>query len=96
MEVNPEVDVPHLIKYGKERGVGIILWAAWAQFLGREEQVVAHYAKMGAAGFKIDFMDRDDQVVVNFLASSLYFTPRNAPPFDFNLCTTILPSCYCW
>ena len=68
MEVNPEVDVPHLIQYGKERGVGIILWAAWAQFLGREEQVVAHYAKMGAAGFKIDFMDRDDQVVVNFLA----------------------------
>ena len=68
LEVNPEVDVPHLIKYGKERGVGIILWAAWAQFLGREEQVVAHYAKMGAAGFKIDFMDRDDQVVVNFLA----------------------------
>ena len=69
MEVNPEVDVPHLIKYGKERGVGIILWAAWAQFLGREEQVVSHYAKMGAAGFKIDFMDRDDQVVVNFLAN---------------------------
>ena len=68
LEVNPEVDVPHLIKYGKERGVGIILWAAWAQFLGREEQVVSHYAKMGAAGFKIDFMDRDDQVVVNFLA----------------------------
>ncbi|MBR1587406.1 MAG: glycoside hydrolase family 97 catalytic domain-containing protein [Kiritimatiellae bacterium] len=68
MEVNPEVDVPHLIKYGKERGVGIILWAAWAQFLGREEQVVSHYAKMGAAGFKIDFMDRDDQVLVNFLA----------------------------
>jgi len=68
MEVNPEVDVPHLIRYGKERGVGIILWAAWAQFLGREEQVVSHYAKMGAAGFKIDFMDRDDQVLVNFLA----------------------------
>ena len=67
-EYNPEVDVPHLVKYAEERGVGIILWAAWAQFLGREEQVASHYAKLGVKGFKIDFMDRDDQAMVDFLA----------------------------
>lgn len=66
-EFNPEVDVPHLVKYANERGVGIILWAAWAQFLGREEEVASHYAEMGVKGFKIDFMDRDDQAMVNFL-----------------------------
>ena len=65
LDVNPEVDVPHLVRYGAERGVGLILWAAWSQFLGREEQVVERYAKMGAKGFKIDFLDRDDKAVLD-------------------------------
>ena len=62
------VDVADVCAYANKKGVGIILWAAWAQFVGREEEVVAHYAKLGAKGFKIDFMDRDDQEMVRFLA----------------------------
>ena len=65
LDMNPAVDVPHLIRYGAERNVGVILWAAWSQFLGREEQVIARYAKMGAKGFKVDFLDRDDQAVLD-------------------------------
>lgn len=67
MEINPEVDLPHLIRYADERGVGVILWAAWSQFHGRMEQLVSRYAKMGAKGFKVDFMDRDDQLAMRFL-----------------------------
>ena len=66
MQVIPEIDVKHLCDYAKERGVGIGLWAGyWA--LNRDmEQVMKHYAEMGVKGFKIDFMDRDDQQMVDF------------------------------
>lgn len=67
MEISPDVDVPALVKYAQERGVGIILWCSWPQLVGRQHEVFKKYAEMGVKGFKIDFMDRDDQFVVAFL-----------------------------
>ena len=64
---HPSVDVEHLIKYANERGVGIILWMAWAQVFGEEDRVAEHFAKLGAKGFKVDFMDRGDAEVERFL-----------------------------
>ena len=61
------VDVPHLIDYANRKGVGIILWMAWAQVYGDEEKVASHFAKLGAKGFKVDFMDRGDADVERFL-----------------------------
>ena len=63
---HPNVDVPHLIDYASKRGVGIILWMAWAQVYGEEAKVAEHFGKLGAKGFKVDFMDRSDADVVNF------------------------------
>ncbi len=67
MEVNPEVDVPELVKYASKKNVGIILWCSWPQLVNRQHEVFQKYASMGVKGFKIDFMDRDDQFVVDFL-----------------------------
>ena len=67
MEISPETDVPHLVEYANARGVGIILWCAWPQLVGRQNEVFARYAKMGVKGFKIDFMNRDDQVMERYL-----------------------------
>ena len=64
---SPVVDVEHLIKYADKKGVGIILWMAWAQIYGEEEKVAEHFAKPGAKGFKVDFMDRGDADVGNFM-----------------------------
>ena len=64
---SPRVDVPYLIEYGKKKGVGIILWMAWAQMYGEEERVAEHFSKLGAVGFKVDFMDRADAEVTAFL-----------------------------
>jgi len=47
--------------------VGIILWAGYYAFERDMERVVKHYADMGVKGFKVDFMDRDDQRMVDFL-----------------------------
>ena len=64
---NPKVDVPEVIRYGNEKGVGIVLWMAWGQIVGEEEKVAAHFAKLGAKGFKVDFMDRGDAGAERFL-----------------------------
>ena len=64
---NPKVDVPGVIERANEKGVGIILWMAWAQVVGEEDRVAEHFARMGAKGFKVDFMDRGDAEAERFL-----------------------------
>ena len=64
---HPNVDVPEIIRYGNEKGVGIILWLAWAQAYDCEAKVAEHFSKLGAKGFKVDFMDRADARVAQFL-----------------------------
>lgn len=65
-QVIPEIDLEMLVKYAQERNVGLILWAGyWA--LDRDmEKAFQHFSKMGIKGFKVDFMDRDDQIMVDF------------------------------
>ena len=66
MKIVPEINLEHLIQYADKRNVGLILWAGYRAFDKDMEQVCAHYSKMGIKGFKVDFMDRDDQVMVDF------------------------------
>ncbi len=65
-QVVPEIDLPMLVKYAADKGVGIVLWAGYAAMDKDMERVCKHYSEMGVKGFKVDFMDRDDQIVVNF------------------------------
>lgn len=67
MQVIPEIDIPELVNYGKSKNVGIILWAGYHAFDRDMEKVVKHYSDMGVKGFKVDFMDRDDQEIIDFL-----------------------------
>ena len=63
-ELNEEIDLKRLLAHGKEKGVGIILWSSWRNAIKDTEAVFKHYADMGVKGFKVDFFDRDDQVVM--------------------------------
>ena len=81
---HPNVDVPHLIEYAKGKGVGIILWMAWAQVAGNEEKVASHFAKLGAKGFKVDFMDRADAEVERFLWKFADACARNRMVIDYH------------
>ena len=81
---NPKVDVPEVIRYGKEKGVGIILWMAWGQIVGDEEKVASHFAKLGAKGFKVDFMDRGDAVAERFLWDFAEACYRNKMLVDYH------------
>ncbi|MDR0976611.1 MAG: glycoside hydrolase family 97 protein [Prevotellaceae bacterium] len=66
MKVVPDIDIAELVKYGAERGVGIILWAGYYAFNRDMDNLCRHYAQLGVKGFKVDFMDRDDQQMVAF------------------------------
>ena len=66
MQVVPEIDLPMLCNYAAGKNVGLILWAGYWAFNRDMEGVCKHYSKMGIKGFKIDFMDRDDDEMVQF------------------------------
>lgn len=67
MDVVPEIDLKELVEYGKAKNVGIVLWAGYLAFARDMENVCRHYSEMGVKGFKVDFMDRDDQQMVEFV-----------------------------
>jgi alpha-glucosidase len=65
-KVNPDVDLPGLIKYAQGRNVKIWLWAHWTSVDKYMDRAFPLYEKWGIAGVKIDFMNRDDQWMVDF------------------------------
>lgn len=67
LQVVPEIDLPELVRYAKSKGVDLILWAGYLAFERDMENVCRHYADMGIKGFKIDFLDRDDQQMTDFI-----------------------------
>lgn len=68
MKVVDAIDLRQLVDYAAERGVGIILWAGFHAFDRDMENICRHYSEMGVKGFKVDFMDRDDQQMTAFNA----------------------------
>ncbi|MFR9578018.1 MAG: glycoside hydrolase family 97 catalytic domain-containing protein, partial [Rikenellaceae bacterium] len=76
MQVVPEIDLEELIAYGRERNVGIILWAGYTAFDNDMERVCKHYSEMGVKGFKVDFMNGDCQDLVNFNERSAIMTAK--------------------
>ncbi|SFD77800.1 glycoside hydrolase family 97 protein [Thermophagus xiamenensis] len=66
MNVIPEIDLQEIIDHGKKKEVGIVLWAGWFPLNQQMDEVFEKYSRMGVKGYKIDFMNRDDQKMVNF------------------------------
>ena len=62
---NPKVDLHELIRYGKERNVGIVLWLTWLT-VENNFDLFKTFKEWGVKGLKIDFMDRSDQWMVNY------------------------------
>ncbi|MCK5765645.1 MAG: glycoside hydrolase family 97 catalytic domain-containing protein, partial [Bacteroidales bacterium] len=64
--INPDIDMQELLDYGKEKGVGIILWVVWKTLDVQLEEIMPVFEEWGIAGLKVDFMQRDDQWMVNY------------------------------
>ena len=66
MNVVDDIDVKELVDYGKDKNVGVILWVVWKALDDKLEEALDQFQEWGVKGIKIDFMQRDDQWMVNF------------------------------
>ena len=84
LQVIPEINLQELVDYGKQKNVDIILWAGYWTFARDMEKVVKHYADMGVKGFKVDFLDRDDQEMVRFTYEAAELCAKYHMILDFH------------
>jgi alpha-glucosidase len=63
-KIHPDMDLEEIIAYGQSKNIGVILWASWYTITQQMDEVFPKYAQMGIKGWKIDFIDRDDQIAV--------------------------------
>ena len=66
LEVVPGMNIPELCRYAADKNVGIILWVVWKSFYDKIDQALDQFTKWGVKGVKVDFMQRDDQKMVDF------------------------------
>ncbi len=66
LEQSPGINVQELVNYGKEKNVGIILWVIWKTLDDQLEEALDQFVKWGVKGIKVDFMQRDDQPMVDY------------------------------
>lgn len=83
-DVVPEIDIAELTKYAGERNVGIVLWAGYGAFDKDMEKICSYYSSIGVKGWKIDFMDRDDQVMVDFYRRAAAMAAKYHQFVDFH------------
>lgn len=65
-KMNPDIDVPGLIAYARRKGVAVLLWNEVNALTRNLEEALDRYAAWGASGIMADFMDRDDQPMLQF------------------------------
>jgi alpha-glucosidase len=80
----PEMDVPAFVQWANERNVKVLLWARWNSVQKQMDEAFALYEKWGVAGVKIDFMDSDDQEMVNFYTRTLKKAAEHHLTIDFH------------
>ena len=66
LDVVPAMNIEELVAYGKEKNVGVILWVTWKTLNEQLVPALDQFVKWGVKGIKVDFMQRDDQWMVNY------------------------------
>jgi alpha-glucosidase len=80
----PELNMPEILAYARERGVGLIIWVHWKSLRRQIDEAIPLYEKWGAKGMKVDIMDRDDQEMVNFYTEVAQKAAQHHLMIDFH------------
>jgi alpha-glucosidase len=80
----PEIDIPGLVKYAADKGVRILVWLDWDNADKQMEKAFPVYEKWGVAGVKVDFMQRDDQKMVNYYHRLVKLAAKHKLTVDFH------------
>ena len=67
LTVIPELKLEELVDYGRSKNVGLILWTVFNVLDDQLDEACSRYSKLGIKGFKVDFLDRDDQEAVQMV-----------------------------
>jgi alpha-glucosidase len=84
METAPGFDIGELCRYAESKNVGIIMWVIWKTFDDQMDQVLDQFSKWGVKGVKVDFMQRDDQKMVEFYYRATQKTAEHKMLIDFH------------
>jgi len=84
MEVVPEINMEELTAYAKQKNVGIILWVVWKSLDDKFDEALDQFQKWGIKGIKIDFMQRDDQKLIDFYYKTCRETAKRHMLVDFH------------
>jgi alpha-glucosidase len=66
LEVTPELNMDELVAYAKQKNVGLILWTSWKTLDDQLVPALNQFEKWGIKGIKVDFMQRSDQIMINY------------------------------
>ncbi len=66
LSVVPEIDMPALAAHARSRNVGLIMWVVWKTFDQQMDAALDQFERWGVKGIKVDFMQREDQWMVNY------------------------------
>lgn len=83
-EARKEINLPELVNYAKEKGVGVILWASWKNVMEKMHEAMPLYEKLGVKGMKIDFVDANDQYVINSVREITEFAAKHHLIIDWH------------
>lgn len=84
MKIVPAIDLKEIIRYATEKNVGVWLWMGSYPLDEKMNEIFTTYSKMGVKGFKIDFMDRDDQPMVDYYYRVAKTAAENHVMVDFH------------
>jgi alpha-glucosidase len=84
LEVVPEINIPELTAYGKQKNVGVILWVVWKSLNDQLEPALNQFSQWGVKGIKVDFMQRNDQLLMNFYHNLSRETTKRKMLVDFH------------
>jgi alpha-glucosidase len=66
LTVTPDLNMEELVSYAKQKNVGLILWASWKTLDDQLIPALDQFEKWGIKGIKVDFMQRSDQIMINY------------------------------
>ncbi|MCX6224347.1 MAG: glycoside hydrolase family 97 catalytic domain-containing protein [Bacteroidia bacterium] len=84
LKIRPGLDMEQVMTYAKQKKVKILLWLAAATFERQMVEALDLYEKWGIAGIKVDFMNRDDQVMMNFYEKVMQETAMRQMVVNFH------------
>ncbi len=86
LDVVPDMNIAEITAYGKQKNVGVILWVIWKTLDDQLIPALDQYQKWGVKGIKVDFMQRSDQLLINYFHKVSSETAKRKMLVDFHGC----------